>query len=61
MIKSLFGEIRDAYHGVFGVPDYDAYLRHMRERHPGVLPLGQKDFAARWIDRRYDGMRSRCC
>jgi uncharacterized short protein YbdD (DUF466 family) len=62
MSKKLFGEIRSAYHGIFGVPDYEAYLRHMRERHAGHPVLTRKEFADRWIDQRYGGgMRSRCC
>jgi uncharacterized short protein YbdD (DUF466 family) len=61
MNGKLFDDIRGAYHGIFGVPDYEAYLRHMRERHPGQPALTRKDFAARWIDRKYDGMSSRCC
>ena len=53
--------IRDAYHGIFGVPDYEAYLRHMGERHPGKPVLTREQFARDSIDRRYGGMRGRCC
>jgi uncharacterized short protein YbdD (DUF466 family) len=61
MNGKLFDDIRDAYHGVFGVPDYEAYLRHMHERHPAKAVLTRKEFAAKWIDRKYGGMSSRCC
>ena len=54
-------ELRDAYHGIFGVPDYEAYLRHMRERHPGAAVETREKFARDTIDRRYGGMKGRCC
>ena len=50
-----------AYRGIFGVPDYDAYLVHMGERHPGRPVLGREEFARQWIERRYSGLRGRCC
>jgi uncharacterized short protein YbdD (DUF466 family) len=53
--------IRDAYHGIFGVPDYEAYLRHWRERHPDEPPLAREEHARACIERRYGGMRGRCC
>ena len=54
-------ELRDAYHGIFGVPDYQAYLRHMGERHPGSPVLARDEFAREWIERRYRSMKGRCC
>ncbi len=61
MSRDWPGEIRDAYHRIFGVPDYEAYLRHMLVRHPGDAVLSRKEFASLWIDRKYGAMRSRCC
>ena len=54
-------QARAAYCGLFGVPDYDAYLRHMAERHPARVPLTREAFAREFIDRRYGAMRPRCC
>jgi len=61
MKRTWTGEVRDAYHRIFGVPDYEAYLAHMQARHAGEPHLTRKEFASRWIDRRYGNMRSRCC
>ena len=61
MTDTWLDGMRDAYHGIFGVPDYEAYLRHMRERHPGAAVETREKFARDWIDRRYGGMRGRCC
>lgn len=54
-------ELKGAYHGVFGVPDYDAYLRHAADRHPDRPPMTREEFARAFIDNRYGNMRSRCC
>ena len=61
MNKTWTGEVRDAYHKIFGVPDYEAYLAHMEARHPDGPRLTRKEFASMWIDRRYGNLRSRCC
>ena len=50
-----------AVYQVFGVPDYRAYLRHMRARHPGAPCLSEREFFARWVDHRYGRKGPRCC
>lgn len=44
-----------------GVPDYDAYLRHVRERHPDRTPMSYEAFFAERLQARYAPERSRCC
>ena len=44
-----------------GLPDYDAYLAHMRECHPERTPLDRTAFVADRLDARYRKGRSRCC
>jgi uncharacterized short protein YbdD (DUF466 family) len=61
MNGKLIGEVRDAYHRIFGIPDYEAYLRHMAERHPGDSVSTRDEFARQFIDRRYGRMKARCC
>ena len=61
MNKTWSGEVRDAYHKIFGVPDYETYLAHQQARHPDAPVLTRKEFANQFIDRRYGNMRSRCC
>jgi len=46
---------------IVGVPDYDSYLTHMRERHPGEAPLSQRDFEQRCQEDRYNRPGTRCC
>jgi uncharacterized short protein YbdD (DUF466 family) len=46
---------------VAGVPDYDAYVAHMRERHPGTPIMERAAFARERLAHRYDRPGSRCC
>jgi uncharacterized short protein YbdD (DUF466 family) len=44
-----------------GVPDYDAYVRHLREHHPKrEVPSYQAFFRERQVAR-YKGTGGRCC
>jgi len=46
---------------MFGIPDFDRYLAHMRATHPGAPVLSEREFHAMAIDRRYGAARPRCC
>ena len=44
-----------------GVPDYDAYVAHVRAQHPGVAPMTREAFCIERMHARYGPGRSRCC
>ena len=44
-----------------GVPDYDAYVAHLRAAHPDVRPLTHDDFVRAAQAKRYGRGGSRCC
>ena len=46
---------------VIGVPDYEHYLAHARQCHPGVAPMSPDAFAAEVLVQRYERPGSRCC
>ncbi|MBA3673162.1 MAG: YbdD/YjiX family protein [Gemmatimonadaceae bacterium] len=46
---------------VIGVPDYEAYVAHVRARHPDVAPMTQAAFAHDALARRYERVGNRCC
>ena len=46
---------------VIGAPDYERYLAHASNRHPGTTPLTREEFARDALSRRYDRPGSRCC
>ena len=59
--RALGARGREAWRGVFGVPDYDAYLAHFRAAHPGETPLDRGAFLAWALERRLAGRGPRCC
>lgn len=46
---------------MLGVPDYDAYLQHMAERHPLDPPLDRAAFFRARQSARYAAGGLRCC
>lgn len=44
-----------------GVPDYDAYVQHMRSHHPQDSVLSYEQFFADRLRARYRRGQSRCC
>ena len=46
---------------VFGMPDYERYLTHAAERHPGSPVLTRSDFFVQAIERKYGKGGARCC
>ena len=43
------------------MPDYERYLRHAAERHPGAPVLTRSDFFVQAIERKYGKGGARCC
>lgn len=60
---SLFlGRLRQMARLMVGMPDYDAYLRHMREHHPDGPVMNRKEFFRDRQESRYGGRNGgRCC
>jgi uncharacterized short protein YbdD (DUF466 family) len=52
---------REGWLQVFGIPDYERYLKHRALNHPGEAVLSRRDFAAQAIDRKYCRSGPRCC
>jgi len=46
---------------VIGVPDYDRYVAHVREHHPGQEPLSQDEFVRERMIDKYSRPGGRCC
>ena len=44
-----------------GVPDYDAYVAHVRAHHPDHKPMSREAFFVERMQARYGKGRSRCC
>ena len=46
---------------IAGMPDYQGYLSHQRDKHPGEPILSEREFYDRYVESRYGGAGSRCC
>lgn len=46
---------------LIGVPDYDAYVAHLRTAHPEREPMSYAEFFAERQAARYRGGGGRCC
>ena len=54
-------DIAKAVRRIIGVPDYDAYVAHLRSCHPYDEPIAREAFAQDALTRRYERPGSRCC
>ena len=64
----LVEQLRDAWSSAkatarlaIGLPDYDAYVSHVRANHPDATPMTREAFAIERMQARYGKGRSRCC
>ena len=46
---------------VIGVPDYERYLAHVRECHPGAEPMTRQQFEESRLYDKYSRPGQRCC
>jgi uncharacterized short protein YbdD (DUF466 family) len=42
------------------MPDYEAYLAHVRAHHPGMPAISEREFFDRFVEARSGGV-TRCC
>jgi uncharacterized short protein YbdD (DUF466 family) len=53
--------LRQAVLRILGVPDYEHYVAHMREHHPGDPVLTRDAFMRERLAARYERPGARCC
>ncbi len=46
---------------IIGAPDYERYVEHVRQCHPGRVPMTRDEFAKQRLEDRYSRPGSRCC
>ena len=46
---------------VCGMPDYEAFLAHLREHHPGAPAPSAREYYAQFVAARYGDSPTRCC
>ena len=60
-IRRCWRLLRQTARLAVGVPDYDAYVAHVRAQHPERAPMDHAAFFAERMQARYGRGRSRCC
>jgi uncharacterized short protein YbdD (DUF466 family) len=61
LISSLLSRTASTLRAVMGVPDYQRYLAHMRDAHPGDRVMSETEFNHTRMNDRYNGTGSKCC
>ena len=51
----------DVVRRVIGVPDYDRYVEHRAEKHPGEPVMTREEFTRERQTARYETPGGRCC
>lgn len=46
---------------IVGMPDYHAYLEHLRTCHPACPPPSEREYFEEYLKQRYAGGGTRCC
>jgi len=59
--KSIVRDTANVIRRVIGVPDYDRYVAHVRQHHPGGQVMSRAEFIQQRQVDRYSRPGSRCC
>ena len=60
-LSAALTRVRAVVHAIMGVPDYDRYVAHLRERHPDCPVPSRREFERERMSARYERPGSRCC
>lgn len=59
--KRGLGRLATLLRRVGGMPDYEAYVAHLRARHPGCAIPTRRAYFEEFLRGRYDRPGNRCC
>lgn len=60
-LNGLWRQVHHTARLMIGIPDYEAYCRHMSERHPEIRALSHEEFIRNRVEARYGGRSVRKC
>ena len=46
---------------IVGMPDYETYVAHLQQKHPGCAVPSEQEFFDQYVTARYSGGPTRCC
>ncbi|MFC7391834.1 YbdD/YjiX family protein [Scopulibacillus cellulosilyticus] len=52
--------LRNIGKGVSNLPDYEAYVEHLKTHHPEVTPPTEKEFFKNYLNDKYGASATRC-
>ena len=50
-----------AFKRIVGMPNYEAYVAHLREKHPGCAIPDEREYYELYLQGKYNGVGNRCC
>ena len=50
-----------AFKRIVGMPNYDAYVAHLREHHPECAIPNEREYYELYLQGKYNGVGNRCC
>ena len=59
--RTVFSQLFATLRKVAGMPDYEAYLEHLRRSHPDCPVPTEREFYAEFVRSRYEDGPTRCC
>ncbi|EIT84676.1 hypothetical protein A374_13330 [Fictibacillus macauensis ZFHKF-1] len=60
-VKQGCRALRNIGKGVSNFPDYKAYVQHLQESDPSIIPPTEAEFFKDFLDQRYGASAKRCC
>jgi uncharacterized short protein YbdD (DUF466 family) len=60
-LATVVTSIARGLRAVLGVPDYERYVEHLRDFHPGCSALSREQFMSESLNARYSKPGTRCC
>lgn len=51
--RALWQGLQQSFRLMVGVQDYPKYLQHMRQHHPDITPMSERDFHRYCLDARF--------
>jgi uncharacterized short protein YbdD (DUF466 family) len=60
-MRRRFAVLLSALRRVVGMPDYAAYVAHLRAAHPEAPVPSERAFFEDYLRQRYEGGPTRCC
>ena len=61
LLTTWFSRAQETARLMVGIPDYDAYVAHMRTTHPDQQALSYEAFFANRMDARFGASNRRAC